>query len=689
MKILVVDEDEESRERIRTALGLRGDVSVEEAGSAVEGYERAQAMGELDVLITAALMAPQDGFHLRTGLKAAYPDLRVAFVSRTDLKRHMGKVEGDMIFYKPVDVEALGAWLDGETVGEIEEATASTDESTMEGGDGVAAGTGEEEGAEDAVLEVALGVLENTRIGDYELGEVVSFSNRAETYHAMQLSVKRKVALTILRPEFMEHRPGAVEEFLEEVRAKAGVVHAHIAPVFEVHEDEKAIYYTHELIAGSSVDQLVSGGARLNEAVFVGLIRDIADSFEYLREKKVSYAELEARHIFLTPDQQGRLANIADAGRQTDERSETEQIRAFGEMIKPLVDLDGSKGELAGELIYMMGHEKDRDVNGSWAQMRQATAGGAKGGVEEGEASGMPDMATKVARARRRKELTKKALLGLLVGVPVLALLLLIVMVNRAEGPEAKAFDTMIRVPVGAFPYQDGAEPVELEAFWIDEHEVSIAQYAEFLRALGDEDTGVYDHEDQPEEKTDHYPLKWDEMYRAAKRGTKFEGQPIDLNCPVTLVDWWDAYAYARWKGRRLPTEEEWEKAARGRDGLIYPWGEEFDAAMLNSGQDYDPKSLDGSGGDLDGYVFWAPVDAMEGDVGPYGVIGQGGNVSEWTDSWDFHPSHPDRMVPVKRGGSFLSRDNLEAIVRRPADSAEERGVSLGFRTASSERPEE
>ncbi|MEM8953287.1 MAG: SUMF1/EgtB/PvdO family nonheme iron enzyme [Verrucomicrobiota bacterium] len=686
MKVLVVDEDADSRERIREALATREGFTVVEASSAVEGFTAGQELGEVDVLITAALMAPQDGFHLRTGLRALYPDLRVAFVSRTDLKRHLAKVEGDMIFYKPVDTEALGAWLDGATVGEVEEGDFLEEEAKREAGGVEEAGEGV--GSQEAVLEVEVGALENAELGDYELGEVVSFSNRAETYHAIQRSVKRKVALTVLRPEFVEHRPTAVEEFLEEVRAKAAVVQAHIAPVFEAHEDEKAIYYTHELIAGTALDQLMGGGARLNEAVFVGLIRDVADAFEYLRERKIQYSELEARHVFLTGDQQGRLANIADAGRQPDERSETEQIRAFASMIAPLVDLDGEKSELAGKLLYLMGHEKDREVNGSWAQLRQAAEGVTKGDAGD-EAGGLPDMAAKVRRARKRRETVRKVLMGVMVGIPVLGVLLLIVFVNRSEGPDAKPFDTMIRIPVGSFPYQDGLERVELEAFWIDEHEVSIGQYAEFLRALGDEDTGVYDHVDQPEEKKDHIPLKWDEMYAAARRGKTFEGQPIDLNCPVVLVDWWDAYAYARWKGRRLPTEKEWEKAARGREGLIYPWGNEFDPARLNSGRDYDPESLDGSGGELDGYVFWAPVDAIAGDSGPYGVIGQAGNVSEWTASWDYHPAYPDRMVPVKRGGSFLARDQLEANIRRPANSAEERGVSLGFRTASSERPED
>jgi formylglycine-generating enzyme required for sulfatase activity/CheY-like chemotaxis protein len=692
MNILVVDEDEESRERISEAFASRRDIHVHVAGSAVEGYDLAQEIGPLDVLITAALMAPQDGFHLRTGLKALYPDMRVAFMSKTDLKRHMEKVGDDTIFYKPVDTDALARWIDGERVGEFD--------GTMAESDAAAGGVSEsvEGGAEgddleavdsaDVVLEVELGVLENTRLGDYELGEVVSFSNRAETYHAVQRSVQRKVALTMLRPEFVAHRAAATEEFLDEVRAKASVVHQHIAPVYEAHQDAEAVYYTQELVGGSALDDLIGGGARLTEGVFVALVRDVADAFAYLVGRGISYAPLEARHVFLSQDEQARLANIADAGRQKDELTETQQIQRFGEMIAPLIDLDGGKNDLAGKLLYLMGHEKDHEINRSWAQLHQAAEALGKE-LEAESAYEFPDMEGKVRRARRRKRISRRVMILAAVSLPVLGLAVLGYLVVSGSGPEAKEFNNMVRVPVGSFPYQDGSEPLELEPFWIDEYEVTIAQYAEFLEALGDDLTSVYDHEDQPKEKAGHFPAKWEEYYEAAKRGKTFEGQPIDLNCPVILVDWWDAYAYARWKGRRLPTEEEWEKAARGREGLIYPWGDEFDGSRVNSGADYDEASLDGSGGDVDGYVFWAPVDAMQTDEGPYGVRGQAGNVSEWTASWDYHPNYPDRMVPVKRGGSFLIRDGCESNIRRPANAADEKGVSLGFRTASSERPDE
>ena len=149
----------------------------------------------------------------------------------------------------------------------------------------------------------------------------------------------------------------------------------------------------------------------------------------------------------------------------------------------------------------------------------------------------------------------------------------------------------MVLVPEGAavlggvgHSSMPGPATFRLPAFWIDRTEVTVAQYAAFVRATG-----------RPP------PLFADDP--AFNRATQ----------PVTGVTWADADAYCRWAGKRLPSEVEWEKAARGTDGRLYPWG---DAPELWRAH------LTGE----------APVDvgSRPGDASPYGVLDMAGNVSEW-----------------------------------------------------------
>lgn len=162
------------------------------------------------------------------------------------------------------------------------------------------------------------------------------------------------------------------------------------------------------------------------------------------------------------------------------------------------------------------------------------------------------------------------------------------------------------RVPAGEFIMgTDGRLPDEgpqhtrhLSEYYIDQYEVTNLQYKAFIDETGRRSPKHFRNRTFPEGKSDH---------------------------PVTYVSWKDGNAYCKWAGKRLPTDAEWEKAARSTDGRFFPWGNEFDIDKANTPQRWARLGVPGD---------TSPVGAFKAGQSVYGVFDMSGNVWEWTDSW-------------------------------------------------------
>lgn len=164
-----------------------------------------------------------------------------------------------------------------------------------------------------------------------------------------------------------------------------------------------------------------------------------------------------------------------------------------------------------------------------------------------------------------------------------------------------------VRIPAGVFLMGKEKAEVELPEFVIARFPTTNQQYAEFVRDCGHR-TPKWPSSGYPEELADH---------------------------PVVNVSYEDAQAFADWLGARLPTEAEWEKAARGTDGRLYPWGNEFEPSRCNTSE----AGSDGT----------RPVTAHPQGASPYGVVDLSGNVWEWTSTL----FEPDQEWRVLKGGAW------------------------------------
>jgi len=241
-----------------------------------------------------------------------------------------------------------------------------------------------------------------------------------------------------------------------------------------------------------------------------------------------------------------------------------------------------------------------------------------------------------------------------------------------------------IYIPAGEFTmgssdaYSD-TQPIHmvtLDAYYMDKFEVNNAQYARCVA-----------------EGACLEPASFISSTRS-----NYYGNSDYANYPVVNVNWYQAQAYCAWAGGSLPTEAQWEKAARGQYSYIYPWGNEFDGRRLN----YCDRNCQGVQPDDrfdDGYADTSPVGHYQDGLSPYGVMDMAGNVFEWVADWYQADYYSSMMVwnnptgplggtaeKVLRGGSFEFGDQLALTFVRFLYDPEKSNPSIGFRCVTAEK---
>lgn len=216
----------------------------------------------------------------------------------------------------------------------------------------------------------------------------------------------------------------------------------------------------------------------------------------------------------------------------------------------------------------------------------------------------------------------------------------------------------MLHVPAGEFLYGDSRQKLSLPEFWIDRTPVTNAEFTRFVQATG--------YRTLAERIGIGYACTrgmWEDTPGADWRHPG--GPQTDIlskvDHPVVQVSWYDAVAYARWAGKRLPTEQEWEKAARGTDGREYPWGNQEPTRQLCNLDRHERGTT--------------PVGkySPQGDS-PYGCVDMAGNVWEWT------ASDHESGSKILRGGGWTHPAVHARLAARSPHHPDDRYDTDGFR---------
>ena len=531
-------------------------------------------------------------------------------------------------------------------------------------------------------------------LGPYVIRRVLGRGDWGWLFEAVQEQVNRAVAIKVLSGELLND-PAKIAQFTSLASCLANLRHNNLVAVYEAGESGGVHFYAREFIGGRSLQEVVESPQKLSPAHTLRVLIGVARALLYLTQNRIPFSPVPGKNILVdTANGEPHLCGFSfldGSGGELGGSAGTEMpslAQTLWNALDPAAPQSAQVYELLKRLLVpdnpfpsldqMLGSAEALERSFHTPVVKKARS------LSRRRSAVVPILPTKKPLSQR---LQKKHYLmaGALAGVAALAAVGWFVYQKSQELPPADV-ETFFHVPAGEFIYQQGKTTATKE-FWISKYEVTIGQYRKFLMQVRTKGDTEWAHPKQPKDGdiTTHVPVDWEMMQEAVRSGQPFDGQRITEDCPIFNVNYWDAWAYAKWSGGRLPTEEEWEKAARGTDGRLYPWGNSFDdPKRTNSGKDYD----DVNHGKLDGYFQWAPVHAHPGDVSPFGARDMAGNVCEWTDTWTAMKTDPKRQVPVIRGGSWADTD-VRVTQRQITVMAQQGRPDLGFRIVRNSAPPE
>ena len=446
-------------------------------------------------------------------------------------------------------------------------------------------------------------------------------------YKAEDTMLGRVVALKRL---LAKENKMLIERFMSEAKSIAALNHPNIIQIFDIGQDEQGLYITTEFVDGTDLEKLIQTKGRLEPKIALKLIIPICKALHYAHRMSVIHRDIKPANILLT---KSGMPKIADFGLARLENMKALEVTGV---------IMGTRAYASPEQFTDAKHIDHRtDIYSIGAMFYEMVTGNSPQFFRETDIpkSLQPILVRTMNRNPDRRYPNLKAMLtdiGNLGRTPADPATLEPVVPNGGLGAVAATEvgagpmnSEMILIPSGPFRFGPESKVIDLPAFRIDKYPVTNTQFA---------------------------------LYKPAHIFAAEEA-----NHPVTKVTWIEANAYARKVGKRLPTEAEWEKAARGPDGRRFAWGNRFSPEFCNTFE-----SKIGS---------TTPVDAYLDGKSPYGVMDLVGNVWEWTSTY----LDERKTARILKGGAYNGEAKFALCFSRFAYPEKGLIPTAGFRCARSE----